>query len=92
MTVQPEKVNFQLKLGQSRPIYEAFKAIREGSLWGTLTEAQQRIVEGTFALQKLFEAQARGGLKYYLLWLIFLAYVVVVPLALRCLCMFVVNG
>lgn len=53
--VQPEKVNFQLKLGQSRPIYEAFKAIHEGSLWGTLTEAQQRIVEG-----ELKEAMLNG--------------------------------
>lgn len=44
--VQPEKVAFQLKLGQSKPIYEAFKVIREGPLWDTLTEAQRRVVEG----------------------------------------------
>ncbi|KAI5081968.1 hypothetical protein GOP47_0001711 [Adiantum capillus-veneris] len=54
-TVQPEKVKFQLKLSQSRPIYEAFKAIREGALWDTLTEAQQRIVEG-----ELKEARLNG--------------------------------
>ncbi|KAH7332265.1 hypothetical protein KP509_20G079000 [Ceratopteris richardii] len=54
-TVQPEKVDFQLKLGQSKPIHESFKAIREGSLWGTLTEAQQRVVDG-----KLKEARLNG--------------------------------
>lgn len=31
---------------QSKPLYEAFKAIREGPGWGDLSEAQQRIVEG----------------------------------------------
>ncbi|CAM6094637.1 unnamed protein product [Calypogeia fissa] len=44
--VQPERVSFSLRLGQSKPIYEAFKAIREGYLWSQLNEAQQRIVEG----------------------------------------------
>eukprot|EP00252_Welwitschia_mirabilis_P002388 TRINITY_DN1232_c0_g1_i1.p1 TRINITY_DN1232_c0_g1~~TRINITY_DN1232_c0_g1_i1.p1 ORF type:complete len:803 (-),score=167.24 TRINITY_DN1232_c0_g1_i1:385-2511(-) len=44
--VQPEKVKFELRLGQSKPIYNAFKAIQEGPVWGTLSEAQKRIVEG----------------------------------------------
>lgn len=43
--VQPEKVKFQLRLGQSKPIFNAFKAIQEGPIWETLTEAQKRIVE-----------------------------------------------
>lgn len=43
--VQPEKVTFQLRLGQSKPIFNAFKSIQEGSIWETLTEAQKRIVE-----------------------------------------------
>uniref|UniRef100_A0A1D1XHR9 oligopeptidase A n=1 Tax=Anthurium amnicola TaxID=1678845 RepID=A0A1D1XHR9_9ARAE len=43
--VQPEKVRFQLRLGQSKPIYNAFKAIRESSSWSTLTDARKRIVE-----------------------------------------------
>ena len=47
--MQPEKVAFDLKLGQSKPIYNAFKEIREGDSWETLTEAQQRIVEGSFS-------------------------------------------
>lgn len=43
--VQPEKVEFELKLGQSKPIYNAFKAIRESSDWEALSDACKRIVE-----------------------------------------------
>ncbi|KAK4712021.1 hypothetical protein R3W88_006534 [Solanum pinnatisectum] len=43
--VQPEKVAFQLKLGQSKPIYNAFKAIRESPEWDSLNDARKRIVE-----------------------------------------------
>ncbi|MEM9768665.1 MAG: M3 family metallopeptidase, partial [Cyanobacteria bacterium P01_D01_bin.71] len=44
-TVQPALVQFANRLGQSQPLYEAFKQIREGALWASLTSAQQRIVE-----------------------------------------------
>ncbi|KAE8704081.1 putative cytosolic oligopeptidase A [Hibiscus syriacus] len=40
----PEKVKFQLRLGQRKPIYNAFKAIKESSDWQFLSEAHQRIV------------------------------------------------
>ncbi|KAL2527871.1 Organellar oligopeptidase A [Forsythia ovata] len=43
--VQPEKVAFQLKLGQSKAIYNAFKAIKESPDWDTLSDAKKRIVE-----------------------------------------------
>lgn len=43
--VQPEKVKFELRLGQSKPIYNAFKVIRESSDWPQLSEARKRIVE-----------------------------------------------
>ncbi|CAL5370897.1 unnamed protein product [Camellia sinensis] len=43
--VQPEKVEFELKLGQSKPLYNAFKAIRESSDWEALSDARKRIVE-----------------------------------------------
>lgn len=43
--VQPEKVKLMLRLSQSRPLYEAFKGIKEGSGWSGLSEAQQRIVD-----------------------------------------------
>ena len=44
--VQPEQVKLGLRMSQSRPLYEAFRAIREGDLWGALSEAQRRVVEG----------------------------------------------
>lgn len=44
--VQPERVKLSLRLSQSKPLYEAFKAIKEGPAWAGLTEAQRRIVEG----------------------------------------------
>ncbi|KAF2283853.1 hypothetical protein GH714_016538 [Hevea brasiliensis] len=43
--VQPEKVKFQLRLGQSKPIYNAFKAIQDSPQWQSLSNAQKRIVE-----------------------------------------------
>ncbi|RLN08954.1 hypothetical protein C2845_PM11G21000 [Panicum miliaceum] len=43
--VQPDKVKFQLRLGQSKPIYQAFQAIRNSSDWDSLTDARKRIVE-----------------------------------------------
>lgn len=43
--VQPAKVEFQLRLGQSKPIYNAFRAIRESSDWEALNDARKRIVE-----------------------------------------------
>ncbi|PKA48468.1 oligopeptidase A [Apostasia shenzhenica] len=43
--VQPDKVKFQLRLGQSKPIYNAFKAIQDSSSWPTLSDAHKRIVE-----------------------------------------------
>jgi oligopeptidase A len=43
---QPEKVKFQLRLGQSKLIYSAFKPIKDSSNWENLSEARKRIVEG----------------------------------------------
>ncbi|KAJ7947915.1 Oligopeptidase A [Quillaja saponaria] len=53
--VQPEKVKFQLGLAQSKPIYAAFKAIRDSSNWESLSVAQKRIVEA-----KIKEAVLNG--------------------------------
>ncbi|RZC90636.1 hypothetical protein C5167_028470 [Papaver somniferum] len=41
----PEKVKFLLRLGQSKPIYNAFKAIQELSEWQTLSGSRKRIVQ-----------------------------------------------
>lgn len=43
--VQPLVVGFISRLGQSRPLYEAFVALRDSAEWGNLEPAQQRIVE-----------------------------------------------
>jgi oligopeptidase A len=44
-TVQPDIVQFFNKLGQSKPIYNAFKALHRSDTWTSLDAAQQRIVE-----------------------------------------------
>ncbi|MFN6501329.1 MAG: M3 family metallopeptidase [Nostoc sp. DedQUE01] len=44
-TIQPQVVQFINKLGQSQPIYNAFKVLRASDSWATLEPAQQRIVE-----------------------------------------------
>ena len=33
------------RLSQSRPLYEAFKSLKEGAQWDSLPEARRRIVE-----------------------------------------------
>ncbi|MBA0613690.1 hypothetical protein Godav_014073 [Gossypium davidsonii] len=47
----PEKVKFQLRLGQSKPIYNAFKAIKESLDWQSLNEAYKHILDAN--LQEL---------------------------------------
>jgi oligopeptidase A len=44
-TVQPQVVQFSNKLSQSKPLYEAFKALQNGKEWDSLESAQKRIVE-----------------------------------------------
>ncbi|MUL35827.1 M3 family metallopeptidase [Gloeocapsopsis dulcis] len=44
-TVQPKVVEFYNKLNQSKPLYDAFKALQESDCWDSLDTAQQRIVE-----------------------------------------------
>ncbi|KXZ49272.1 hypothetical protein GPECTOR_22g865 [Gonium pectorale] len=43
--VQPENVKLSLRLSQSKPLYTAFKALRDGPEWSSLSAAQQRIVD-----------------------------------------------
>jgi oligopeptidase A len=44
-TVQPQVVQFSNKLGQSQPIYNAFKALGASEAWDSFDSAQQRIVK-----------------------------------------------
>ena len=43
-TVQPEVITFSLRIGQSRPVYQALKELRDGPGWQRLDGTQQRIV------------------------------------------------
>lgn len=45
LSLQPDKVKFMLRLGQSKPIYNAFKAIRDSPDFQSLSDARKRIVE-----------------------------------------------
>lgn len=44
-TMQPEVVRFWIRLSQSKPLYEGYKALQASPNWSHLQEAQQRIVE-----------------------------------------------
>ncbi len=43
-TVQPDVVRFSTRLGQSRPLYQAARELRDGPAWADLDGAQQRIL------------------------------------------------
>ncbi len=43
-TMQPEVVKFWMRLGQSAPLYKAYKALHNGDEWNSLESAQQRVV------------------------------------------------
>jgi oligopeptidase A len=55
--MQPEVIKFYTKLSQSKPLYEAFKGIKNGAEWDQLEPAQQRIVESSI---KDFELSGVG--------------------------------
>ncbi|MEH1947068.1 MAG: M3 family metallopeptidase [Nostoc sp.] len=58
--VQPLVVQFINKLGQSQPIYNAFKALRSSDSWATLELAQQRIVEAAIRDAELSGVGLKG--------------------------------
>jgi oligopeptidase A len=43
--VQGERVKLSLRLSQSKPLYKAFQALKDGSEWSGLNRAQKRIVD-----------------------------------------------
>ncbi|HEY9879092.1 MAG TPA: M3 family metallopeptidase [Leptolyngbyaceae cyanobacterium] len=61
--VQSPLVQFSSRLGQSKPIYEAFKQIRNGADWSTLEPAQQRIVEANIREAELSGVGLEGETK-----------------------------
>lgn len=61
--VQPGLVQFANRLGQSKPLYDAFKQIQQGDLWAHLTAAQQRIVEAAIRDAELSGVGLEGEIK-----------------------------
>ncbi len=55
--MQPEVIKFYTKLTQSKPLYEAFKGIKDSAEWDKLESAQKRIVESSI---KDFELSGVG--------------------------------
>jgi oligopeptidase A len=43
--VQPLQVKLGLRLAQSKPLYDAFRALRDDPDWNGLSEARKRVVE-----------------------------------------------
>jgi oligopeptidase A len=62
-TMQPEIVKFYNKLSQSKPLYEAFKGIKESAEWDKLEPAQQRIVESSIRDFELSGVGLEGEIK-----------------------------
>ncbi|MBD2503515.1 M3 family metallopeptidase [Anabaena azotica] len=61
--VQPGVVQFINQLGQSQPIYNAFKQLRASDSWDTLDSAQQRIVEAAIRDAELSGVGLQGEAK-----------------------------
>jgi len=58
--VQPDVVSFSLRLGQSQPIYEGMKAMRGSDVRGSLSGAQQRILESSIRDAELSGIALKG--------------------------------
>jgi hypothetical protein len=74
--VQGERVKLSLRMSQSKPLYEAFQALRDGEVWGTLSKMQQRIVESELRDFVLGGVALEGQVCYFLLCNLLVYYVV----------------
>lgn len=61
--MQPEVIKFANRLGQSKPIYDAFKQLRASTDWDNLEPAQQRIVESAIRDAELAGVGLEGETK-----------------------------
>ncbi|MBW4489052.1 MAG: M3 family metallopeptidase [Trichocoleus desertorum ATA4-8-CV12] len=61
--MQPHVVQFWTKLGQSKPVYEGFKALRSSEAWNSLEPAQKRIVEAAIREAELSGVGLEGEAK-----------------------------
>jgi oligopeptidase A len=62
-TMQPEIVKFYNQLSQSKPLYEAFKALRHSANWDNFEPAQQRIIESSLKDFELSGVGLEGEIK-----------------------------
>jgi oligopeptidase A len=62
-TMQPEIVKFYNRLSQSKPLYEAFKALRHSADWDNFEAAQQRIIESSLKDFELSGVGLEGEIK-----------------------------
>ena len=58
--VQPDVVSFSLRIGQSQPLYDALRELRDGVEWATLSGTRQRIVETSLRDAELSGVGLRG--------------------------------
>jgi oligopeptidase A len=61
--VQPALVQFSTQLGQSKPLYDAFKQLRASAEWDSFDPAQQRIVETSIREAELSGVGLEGSEK-----------------------------
>lgn len=61
--VQPALVQFATQMGQSKPLYEAFKHLRDSAEWASFDPAQQRIVESSLREAELSGVGLEGAEK-----------------------------
>ncbi|BAU42655.1 M3 family metallopeptidase [Leptolyngbya sp. O-77] len=62
-SMQPEVVKFGMRVSQSKPLYEGYKAIRKSADWGSLSEAQQRIIESSIREAELAGVGLEGEMR-----------------------------
>ncbi|HIK31748.1 MAG TPA: M3 family metallopeptidase [Oscillatoriales cyanobacterium M59_W2019_021] len=62
-TLQPAVVQFYTRLGQSKPLYDGFTALKASEEWETLDEGQQRIVEAAIRDAELAGVGLEGEAK-----------------------------
>jgi oligopeptidase A len=62
-SMQPQVVTFLMRLGQSQPIYNGYRALREGREWATLDSAQRRIIDAAIREAELAGVGLQGEAK-----------------------------
>ena len=63
MAAQPKVVQLGLRMSQSKPVYEALVALRDGDEWAKLDLAQHRIIESNIRSMKLSGVALEGEAK-----------------------------